>query len=329
MLTRWAAADMVGQHGRTVLVTGANSGIGFHQALELARHGACVLLASRDPGRGRAARTAIVAELPAASVELVQLDLADLDSVARLASQLLGRAGGLDLLINNAGVMAVPRRRTTAQGFELQFGTNHLGHFALTVCLLPALLRRPGSRVVTVSSLVHRLGSIRLDDLQNEHGYGRWRAYSQSKLANALFTVELDRRLRAAGAGTISVGAHPGYSRTGLLSSGPRLGGGGISALVLGMGTRLAGQPAARGALPVLRAATDPQARGGDYYGPGGPGELAGSPRKVRYASKAHDEQLAGRLWQASEALTGVTFPGPAGCAGRVRMAIGVRAGRR
>jgi NAD(P)-dependent dehydrogenase (short-subunit alcohol dehydrogenase family) len=315
MLTRWAAADMAGQHGRTALVTGANSGIGFHQALELARHGACVLLASRDPGRGRAARTAIVAELPAASVELVHLDLADLDSVARLADQLLGRAGGLDLLINNAGVMAVPRRRTTAQGFELQFGTNHLGHFALTVRLLPALFRRPGSRVVTVSSLVHRLGSIRLDDMQSEHGYGRWRAYSQSKLANALFTVELDRRLRAVGAGTLSVGAHPGYSRTGLVSSGPRLGGGGVSALVLGLGTRFTGQPAARGALPVLRAATDPQAQGGDYYGPGGPGEFAGSPRKVRYARKARDEQLAGRLWQACEALTGVTFPGPAGYA--------------
>ena len=168
---------------------------------------------------------------------------------------------------------------------------------------------------MTVSSLVHRLGSIRLDDLQSEDGYGRWRTYSQSKLANALFTVELDRRLRAARAGTISVGAHPGYSRTGLLSSGPRLGGGGVPALVLGLGTRFTGQPAARGALPVLRAATDPQARGGDYYGPGGPGQLAGSPRKVRYASKARDEQLAGRLWQASEALTGVTFPGPAGSA--------------
>jgi NAD(P)-dependent dehydrogenase (short-subunit alcohol dehydrogenase family) len=280
MLTRWAAADMAGQHGRTALVTGANSGIGFQQVLELARHGACVLLASRNPGRGRAARAAIVAEVPAASVELVQLDLADLDSVRRLAGQVAGRTGGLDLLINNAAVMAVPRRRTTAQGFELQFGTNHLGHFALTMRLLPALLRRPGSRVVTVSSLVHRLGSIRLDDLDSEHGYGRWRVYSQSKLANALFTVELDRRLRAAGAGTLSVGAHPGYSRTGLLSSGPRLGGGGVSALVLGLGTRITGQSAARGALPVLRAATDPQAQGGDYYGPGGPGELAGSPRQ-------------------------------------------------
>jgi NAD(P)-dependent dehydrogenase (short-subunit alcohol dehydrogenase family) len=309
MFTRWTADDMPGQQGRTALVTGANSGIGFHQALELARHGACVLLACRDSGRGEAARDAIRAELPAASIELVPLDLADLDSVALLADRLLGRDGGLDLLINNAGVMAVPRRRTTAQGFELQFGTNYLGHFALTGRLLPALLARPGSRVVTVSSVAHRLGSIRLDDLQSERGYGPWRAYSQSKLANALFTVELDRRLRAAGASTLSVGAHPGYSRTELMSSGPRLGGGGIQAQILGLGTWFSGQSAAHGALPVLRAATDPGARGGDYYGPGGPGELAGHPRKVRYAGKAHDERLAAQLWQASEALTGVSFP--------------------
>jgi NAD(P)-dependent dehydrogenase (short-subunit alcohol dehydrogenase family) len=310
MPSGWTAADMPDQHGRTALVTGANSGIGFHQVLELARKGAHVLLASRDAGRGRAAHAAILQEVPAASVELVQLDLADLDSVARLAGQVLGRGAGLDLLINNAGVMAVPHRRTTAQGFELQLGTNHLGHFALTGRLLPALLARPGSRVVTVSSLNHRWGSIRLDDLQSEHGYGPWRAYNQSKLANALFTLELDRRLRAAGAGTISVGAHPGYAHTGLQYHGPRLGGGGISARMLGLATRFAAQPAAQGALPVLRAATDPQAQGGDYYGPGGLGEGRGSPRKVAYSTTAHNEQLARRLWQASEALTGVTFPG-------------------
>jgi NAD(P)-dependent dehydrogenase (short-subunit alcohol dehydrogenase family) len=305
----WGAADIPDQHGRTALVTGANSGIGFHAALELARHGAVVLLACRDAGRGGAARSAVLQQVPAAAVDLVALDLADLDSVAALADQVLGRAGGLDLLINNAGVMAVPGRQVTAQGFELQFGTNHLGHFALTMRLLPALLARPGSRVVTVSSLVHLFGSIRLDDLHSEHGYGRWRAYSQSKLANALFTVELDRRLRAAGAVTISVGAHPGYSYTGLMTSGPRLGGGGIFARVMGLAAPFTGQPAAQGALPVLRAATDPQARGGDYYGPRGPAQSRGAPRHVRYARTARDEQLAGRLWQASERLTGVTFP--------------------
>jgi NAD(P)-dependent dehydrogenase (short-subunit alcohol dehydrogenase family) len=309
MPTPWTTTDIPDQHGRVALVTGANTGIGFHQALELARKGAHVLLASRDPERGRSARNAILGELPAASVELVALDLADLESVRRLADQLLDRGQGLDLLVNNAGVMAVPHRRTTAQGFELQLGTNHLGHFALTGLLLPALLAREGSRVVTVSSLNHRMGAIRLDDLQSERRYGPWRAYNQSKLANALFTLELDRRLRTAGASTLSVGAHPGYTRTELQYRGPRLGGGGVSARVMGVLTRFAGQPAARGALPVLRAATDPDVAGGDYLGPDGPGEARGLPRKVSYSKTAHDQVLAGRLWQASEALTGVRFP--------------------
>jgi NAD(P)-dependent dehydrogenase (short-subunit alcohol dehydrogenase family) len=250
-----------------------------------------------------------VRQVPAAAVELVALDLADLDSVARLAGKVVRRADGLDVLVNNAGVMAVPVRQVTAQGFELQFGTNHLGHFALTMRLLPVLLGRPGSRVVTVSSIVHRLGSIRLGDLNSERGYGRWRAYSQSKLANALFTLELDRRLRAAGAATISVGAHPGYTSTGLMHSGPRLGGGGVFAHVMGLAAPLTGQPAARGALPVLRAATDPRVRGGDYYGPRGLAEMRGAPHRTRYARAAYDEQLARQLWQASEHLTGVTFP--------------------
>jgi len=309
MAAGWAAADMPDQHGRMALVTGANSGIGFHQVLELTRRGAHVLLASRDADRGRIARAAVWEVVPAASIELVQLDLAELDSVRRLSREILERGVGLDLLINNAGVMAVPRRQATAQGFELQFGTNHLGHFALTGYLLPELLQRPGSRVVTVSSINHRMGSISLADLQSNHGYRPWRAYNQSKLANALFTLELDRRLRAVGARTISVGAHPGYSRTELQYRGPRLGGRGITAMALGLITKVAGQPAEQGALPVLRAATDPEAQGGDYYGPAGLGELRGSPRKVRYAKKAHDAQLARRLWQASEFLTGVVFP--------------------
>ena len=214
--------------------------------------------------------------------------------------------------------MAVPRRLTTAAGFELQFGTNHLGHFALTGRLLPAMLARPGSRVVqTVSSLNHRLGSIRLDDLQGEQGYGPWRAYNQSKLANALFTLELDRRLRATGADTISVGAHPGYSHTALDNSGPRLGGGGIFAGVMGSSPRSPPSPRRKAPFPVLRAATDPEARGGDYYGPSGLGEGRGSPRKVAYARAARDRPLAGRLWQASEALTGVSFPSVSGRAER------------
>jgi NAD(P)-dependent dehydrogenase (short-subunit alcohol dehydrogenase family) len=305
----WAAADMPDQEARTALVTGANSGIGFQVAVELARHGAEVLLACRDTGRGTRARDRIRGLVAGAAVELVALDLADLDSVERLAGQIAARPEGLDLLVNNAGVMAVPRRQVTAQGFELQFGVNHLGHFALTGRLLPVLLARPGSRVVTVSSIVHRFGSIRLDDLNSEHRYSGWRAYGQSKLANALFTLELDRRLRAAGAATLSVGAHPGYTSTGLMHSGPQLGGGGIFAHVMGMAAPFTGQPAALGALPVLRAATDPGARGGDYFGPHGPGEIAGAPRRVRYTRGARDIPLAGRLWRASETLTGVTFP--------------------
>ena len=300
----WSAADMPDQHGRTALVTGANSGIGFHTALELARRGAAVLLACRDPDRGRAAVEAILDRAPAASVDLVGLDLADLDSVVRLAD----RVAALDLLVNNAGVLAVPERRLTAQGFELQFGTNHLGHFALTGRLLPALLARPGSRVVTVTSVVHRLASPRPEDLNSEHGYGRWRAYARSKLANALFGLELDRRLRAAGATTLSLVAHPGLCHTPLMTSGPRLGGGGPVSRLLGPATSLVGQSAARGALPVLRAATDPHARGGDFYAPRGLTQSRGAPRRVPHGRAARDEHLADRLWRASEALTGVTF---------------------
>jgi NAD(P)-dependent dehydrogenase (short-subunit alcohol dehydrogenase family) len=306
---RWTSADIPDQHGRTVLVTGANAGIGWHQARELAARGATVLLASRDPARGRAAGERILAGVPAARVEPVALDLADLGSVERLAGQVLAREGGLDLLVNSAGVMAVPRRRTTAQGFELQFGTNHLGHFALTGRLLPALLGRPGSRVVTVSSVLHQFGRLGLADPQGRRRYRRWGAYYASKLANALFTVELDRRLRAAGAATASVGAHPGWSRTGLTHAGPRLGAaaGPVGAAV-DLVTRVVGQPAARGALPVLRAATDPEVAGGDYLGPDGPGGLRGWPVKVRYVARAYDPELARRLWALSERLTGVTY---------------------
>jgi NAD(P)-dependent dehydrogenase (short-subunit alcohol dehydrogenase family) len=318
-MASWTTTGIPGQHGRTALVTGGNSGIGWYAALALAGHGARVLLASRDAERGLAARAAIMRLAPWAHVEVAGLDLADLETARRLAGLLLDRDDCLDLLVNNAGVMGVPRRMTTAQGFELQFGVNHLGHFALTGLLMPALLRRPGSRVVTVSSLNHRMGTVRLDDLQGERHYGPWRAYNQSKLANALFTVELGRRLGQAGAATVSVGAHPGFSRTRLQYEGPRLGGGGPSARLLGLFTRIAAQPAAHGVLPVLMAATDPGAVNGGYYGPGGPGEARGAPRQVRYSAAAHDEELARRLWQASERLTGVTFAGLADDAGSRR----------
>ena len=317
MPARWTTADIPDQTGRIVLVTGANAGIGYHTALQLAAKGATVLLASRDPERGRAAHERILAAAPMARVEVVTLDLADLDSVHRLADHILASDDGLDVLVNNAGVMGVPRRRTTAQGFELQFGTNHLGHFALTGRLLAALLARPASRVVTVSSVMHRLGRLDLGDLNSERGYRRWSVYNASKLANALFSLELDRRLRAAGAATASVGAHPGYCHTGLQTTGPRLGGAGpvgaVSAGVVEWFTRLTAQPAAQGALPVLRAATDPEVAGGDYLGPDGLGGGRGWPVKARYSRTAHDEQLAGRLWAVSEQLTGVRCPALAG----------------
>jgi NAD(P)-dependent dehydrogenase (short-subunit alcohol dehydrogenase family) len=309
MPARWTTADIPDQTGRTLLITGANAGIGYHQARELAAKGATVLLASRDLERGRAARDRIVAIAPGARVEVVALDLADLDSVQRLADQVLIRDEGLDVLVNNAGVMGVPDRQTTAQGIELQFGTNHLGHFALTGRLLPALLHRPGSRVVTVSSVMHRLGRLDLGDLNSQRRYRRWQAYNNSKLANALFGLELGRRLRAAGAGTASVGAHPGYSRTGLQVTGPRLGGGNVPADAVEFLTRLFGQSAAQGALPVLRAATDPEVAGGDFLGPDGLGGARGWPVKVQYARRACDQQTAGRLWAISEQLTGVSFP--------------------
>jgi NAD(P)-dependent dehydrogenase (short-subunit alcohol dehydrogenase family) len=312
MPARWTTADIPDQHGRTVLITGANAGIGYHTARQLAAKGATVLLASRDPERGRAAHACIQAAAPTARVEVVTLDLADLDSVGHLADQVAARDGGLDVLVNNAGVMGVPRRRMTAQGFELQFGTNHLGHFALTGRLLPALLARPDSRVVTVSSVMHRLGRLDLEDLNSERGYRRWSVYNASKLANALFSLELDRRLRAAGAATASVGAHPGYCHTGLQRTGPRLGGAGpvgaVSAGAVEWFTRLTAQPAAQGALAVLRAATDPEVAGGDYLGPDGFGGGRGWPVKVQYSKTAQDERLARQLWKVSEQLTGVAY---------------------
>ena len=253
----WTADDIPDQSGKTVLVTGGNSGLGYETVLQLARKGARVLLAARDRGRGTAALERLGAEAPGNQAELAQIDLADLTSVERFAAGFLAGGEGLDLLINNAGVMAIPHRETTAQGYERQFGTNHLGHFALTGRLLPALARRPGSRVVTVSSNRHKSAKgIDFDDLQAEHGYRPWGAYDQSKLANAMFVLELDRRLRAAGLDIVSAGAHPGFAHTNLQVSGPRSGGTSLVARGMGLATRLFAQPARDGALPTLYAAT-------------------------------------------------------------------------
>src|SRR2546430_529388 len=268
----WTSDDIPDQSGKTVLVTGGNSGLGYQTVLRLARKGARVLLAARDRARGTAALERLGAEAPGSQAELAQIDLADLTSVERFAAGFLAGGEGLDLLISNAGVMAIPQRETTAQGYERQFGTNHLGHFALTGRLLPALAQRPGSRVVTVSSNQHkRAKRIDFDDLQAEHGYRPWGAYAQSKLANAMFVLELDRRLRAAGLDIVSAGAHPGFAYTNLQITGPRSGGTSLTAYVMGLATRLFAPPARDGAPPTPYAATPADLHGGGPLRPGGP----------------------------------------------------------
>jgi NAD(P)-dependent dehydrogenase (short-subunit alcohol dehydrogenase family) len=304
-MSRWTEADIPDQRGRTAVVTGANSGIGFQAARALAEHGARVVLAVRDPDKGEAAAERVVMGAPqAARPEVRRLDLADLASV-RAFAEAFGEP--LDLLVNNAGVMALPRR-TTADGFEMQFGTNHLGHFALTGLLLDRLLERPGARVVTVSSGAHRTGRIRFDDLQGERRYQRWLAYGQSKLANLLFAAELQRRATAAGLDLLSVAAHPGYASTNLQVRGAQMDGSTIKeqgALLL---NRLVGQSEEMGALPTLYAATAPDVRGGGYFGPDGPFEGRGHPRPVGRSGAARDEAVARRLWEVSEELTGVRY---------------------
>jgi NAD(P)-dependent dehydrogenase (short-subunit alcohol dehydrogenase family) len=302
----WSAADIPDLTGRTAVVTGANSGIGYRAAVELARHGAAVTLAARDPGRGADALRRLRADVPGAEVTLAALDLADLASVRTFAADL--PVGTLDLLVNNAGVMAPPLRRTP-DGFESQFGTNHLGHFALTGLLLPRLLRRPGSRVVTVTSGVHRAGRIDFANLDAETGYRKWPAYAQSKLANLLFTFELQRRADAAGVELRSVAAHPGYAATNLQTAGPKAAGSRIGEKGAELFSRLIGQPDSTGALPTLRAATDPAVRGGEVFGPGGFMELRGAPKQVTVSRRARDRVVAERLWTSSERKTGVTYP--------------------
>jgi NAD(P)-dependent dehydrogenase (short-subunit alcohol dehydrogenase family) len=307
MNTKWTAARIPDQHGRVAVVTGANSGLGLVTASELARAGARVVLACRNLEKGEAALRTIAGAAPAATTELAQLDLGSLASVRDFAERFKASHEGLDLLVNNAGVMASPRR-LTADGFEQQIGTNHLGHFALTALLLPTMEGHQDARVVTLSSNAHKLGHIRFDDLQRERGYNRWGAYNQSKLANLLFALELDRRLRAAGSTIKSVAAHPGYSATNLQSAGPPT----LDRIVMAVTNRVMAQSAEMGALPALYAATEPGVEGGSYVGPDGIGEQRGHPTLVRPTSAARDEAAARRLWELSEELTGVRFELPA-----------------
>ena len=286
--------------GRSVIVTGANSGIGRAAAAALAAAGARVVLAVRSVEKGSAAAAGMAGE-----PDVRRLDLASLDSVREFAA---GWEGPIDLLINNAGVMAPPRRETN-DGFELQIGTNHLGHFALTAKLIDLLEPRPAARVVTLASGAHKMGKINFDDLQGERRYMRWSAYGQSKLANLLFALELHRRLRAAGSNIASISAHPGYAATNLQSAAAPA----ADRLVMVVGNLLIAQSAEMGALPQLYAATEPAAASGTYIGPDGVGEFRGHPHICQPSGAARDEQTAARLWEVSEQLTGVPFavPGP------------------
>jgi NAD(P)-dependent dehydrogenase (short-subunit alcohol dehydrogenase family) len=291
------------QLGRTAVVTGATGGLGYETALALSKAGAEVILTGRDDRKGRPAIDKMSHEVAGARLSYEHLDLASLASVADFAQRMHARQS-LDLLINNAGVMALPRRQTTADGFEMQFGTNHLGHFALTARLMPLLRRASGPRVVSLSSLAHRTGFIDFNDLQGVRGYSPWKAYGQSKLACLMFALELQRRSDAAGWNLISNAAHPGFARTNLFASGP----GGLLSFATDLAAPLFGHSAADGARPILFAATSPEARPGAYYGPGGISELRGAPARALIMPQARDEAAAARLWKVSEQLTGTSF---------------------
>ncbi|MCC3763386.1 SDR family oxidoreductase [Glycomyces sp. TRM65418] len=300
----WTAADIPDQAGRTVVVTGANSGLGFETARRLAERGAHVIMTSRSEDKGRRAAEAIRGRFPRASLEVRLLDLADLDSVAAFAERLRADRDRLDLLVNNGGLMAPPRS-LSPQGHERQFATNHLGHFALTGRLMDLLEAGRNPRVVTVSSLAHGRGRIHFDDLTGAERYRPYAFYAQSKFANAVFGLELDRRLRAAGSPVRSLIAHPGLTRTRLVANGFT----GPLRLVGSVIMRFATQPVEQGALPQLRAATDPNAQGGQYYGPHGRREYRGGPVLVDVIAPARDPETAARLWSVSEELTGVRYP--------------------
>jgi NAD(P)-dependent dehydrogenase (short-subunit alcohol dehydrogenase family) len=294
----WTVKDMPEQSGKVAIVTGANSGIGYEEARALAAKGAQVVMACRNQEKGAAAFQQICEEHPDAMVDLMQLDLADLTSVRQFADRFTSRYDRLNILINNAGVMAVPELRRTADGFEMQFGTNHLGHFALTGLLLDTLMRTPNARVVTVSSNAHRMGRMKFDNLNAERSYSRWLAYGESKVANLLFTYELQRRLEAAGADVIAVAAHPGWTATNLQGD----------ARLIRFFNPLFGMQPEQGALPTLYAATAPDVKGGSYYGPDGRNERRGYPTRLESNRLSHDQAVAKRLWEVSENLTGIVY---------------------
>jgi NAD(P)-dependent dehydrogenase (short-subunit alcohol dehydrogenase family) len=307
----WSIRSIPSQLGKLAVITGATGGLGLETALALAGAGAEIVLTGRNETKGQAALQRVRAAHPNASIRYEDLNLASLASVADFATRFAATHGALDLLVNNAGVMMPPARHTTADGFELQFGTNYLGHFALTAHLLPLLRAGRAARVVSLSSIAHKLqASIHFDDLQWERRYSPWPAYAQSKLAMLIFAIELQRRSDAAGWGLLSTAAHPGYARTGLQSAGPSLGlaGPSITERLGKLAEPIMSHSAAEGALPTLFAATAPNARPGEYYGPLGLFELKGPPGKASISAQARDPALGARLWKVSEVLTGVPF---------------------
>jgi len=307
MSNRWTQNDIPDQQGKLVIVTGGNSGIGYEAGLALAGKNAQMILAVRSVKKGEEAAKAIRQRHPQSQVTVTALDLADLKSIRTFAESFLAKHDRLDILINNAGVMALPARKTV-DGFEMQFGTNHLGHFALTGLLLPAIKATPNTRVVTVSSFVHTSGDIYFDDLQSEKKYDKWGAYAQSKLANLLFAYELQRRCDAAGIKLVSAGCHPGYAATNLQNAGPQMDGATLSSWMMNVGSFLFAQSQKMGALPTLFAAVAPQVNGCDYIGPTSLGGMRGYPDKVKSNDKSYNEVLAKKLWTVSEELTGVIY---------------------
>ena len=306
----WTADEMPPCAGKLAIVTGANSGIGYHTALELARKGASVVLACRNPQKAEDALTRLKTAVPGAKAELAALDLSDLKSVRAFGASFAARGGALDLLINNAGIMAPLSRKTSPDGFELQMATNHFGHFLLTSLLLPSLRRAPAPRVVTVASIAHRRGKMNFDDMQSERSYSPFASYAQTKLANLLFAFEFQRRLDKAGIKLLSVAAHPGVAMTSLIVNG--LGGGAQTLVtrVINFFSPLYMHSEEQGALPTLYAATMPDVVPGGYYGPDGFREMTGFPVKVDCKPQAKDAVAAGRLWEISENLTGAKFTG-------------------
>jgi NAD(P)-dependent dehydrogenase (short-subunit alcohol dehydrogenase family) len=304
---RWIADQVPDMQGKVAVITGANSGLGLETTRVLARRRAQVVMAVRDLTRGEQAAQAIRSAVPAANLEVVLLDLASLASIRHFAERCQAKLGRLDVLINNAGVMAIPRR-VTADGFEMQFGINHLGHFALTGLLLPLIVATPAARIVTVSSSAHMLGKINFGDLHGQRSYAKWAAYAQSKLANLLFAYELQRRLAAAGRSAASLAAHPGYAATNLQAAGPQMEGSPRWVWIMAQANRVLAQHAEMGALPILHAAASPDVRGGDYIGPDGWLGQRGFPKKVRSSPASYDQATAAQLWRVSEELTGIIY---------------------